>query len=82
MKTEKIKVFLVEANDWEDSFTIGVCSTLSNAIGMAHLFCKKSKLKIVYEKQYEDDTLYIRTVDKRDAPDRTIVITEYQLDKA
>ena len=46
------------------------------------LFCKKRKLRIVSEKQYEDGILYLRTVDKRDAPDRTIVITEYQLDKA
>ena len=82
MGTDKIKVFLVEANDWEDSITIGVCSTPYKAIEMAHLFCKKRKLRIVSEKQYEDETLYLRTVDKRDAPDRTIVITEYQLDKA
>ena len=41
MTTEENKVFLVEANDWEDSITIGVCSTRSNAIEMAHLFCKK-----------------------------------------
>ena len=82
MTTEEIKVFLVEANDWEDSITIGVCSTRSNAIEMAHLFCKKRKLRIVSEKQYEDGILYLRTVDKQDTPDRTIVITEYQLDKA
>ena len=82
MNTEKIKVFLVEANDWDDSITIGVCSTLSNAIEMAHLFCKKRKLRIVSEKQYEDETLYLRTVDGLDAPDRTIAIKPYQLDKA
>ena len=82
MKTEESKVFLVEANDWEDSITIGVCSTLSNATEMAHLFCKKRKLRIVSEKQYEDETLYFRTVDGLDAPDRTIAIKPYQLDKA
>lgn len=81
MKTEKIKVFLVEANDWEDSITIGVSSTPYKAIDMAHLFCKKRKLRIVSEKQYEDGSLYLRTTDKRGAPDRTIVIKEYQLDK-
>ena len=41
MTTEENKVFLVEANDWEDSITIGVCSTPYKAIEMAHLFCKK-----------------------------------------
>ena len=81
MKTEKIKVFLVEANDWDDSFTIGICSTHSIAIDMANLFCKRNKMKIISERQYEDGSLYLRTTDKRGAPDRTIVIREYQLDK-
>ena len=81
MTAEENKVFLVEANDWEDSITIGVCSTPYKAIDMAHLFCKKRKLRIVSEKQYEDGSLYLRTTDKRGAPDRTIVIKEYRLDK-
>lgn len=81
LKTNKMKVFLVEARDWDESNTIAICSSIEKAKDAALMFCKKEKLTITKENQYEDGTLYIKTIDRFKSPDRTIVIIEYNLDE-